>query len=57
MDLATQILGLTLIVIGFVILFAVVGMMLYPMYLDYREQYFGKKPTNPTPDGPPGEAQ
>ena len=31
MDLATQILGLTLIVIGFVGLFAVVGMMIYPM--------------------------
>ena len=57
MDLFMQIPWATLIVIGFVILFAVVGTMLYPMYLDYRAQYFGKKPSNPASDGPPGETQ
>ena len=57
MDLFMQILGATLIVIGLVGLFITIGFMLYPMYREYRAQYFGKTPANPTPDGPPGEAQ
>lgn len=57
MDLFMQILGATLIVIGFVILFTVVGSMLYPMYREYRARYSGKTHGNPASDGQPGEAQ
>lgn len=57
MDLFMQILGATLMVIGFVLLFTVVGMMLYPEYLDYKAQYFSKTPAKPTPDAPPDESQ
>ena len=55
MDLFTQILGATLIVIGCVGLFTVVGMILYPMYLDFRAQYFGKRQSRPTADSQSGE--
>ena len=57
MDLFMQILGATLIVIGLVGLFTVVGMMIYPMCRDFWAQNFGKGPVNPTPGGPPGESQ
>lgn len=55
MDLFMQILGATLIVIGLVGLFITIGFMLYPMYREYRAQYFGKRPTKPAPDGQSGE--
>ena len=46
MDSFTQILGLTLIVIGFVGFFIAIGFMLYPPFRDYRGPYFGKTPAN-----------
>lgn len=55
MDLATQILGLTLIVIGLVGLFIAIGFMLYPLFLDYREQYFGKRQSGPATGSQSGE--
>ena len=55
MDLFMQILGATLIVIGLVGLFIAIGFMLYPMYREYRAQYFGKRPSGPTTDSQSGE--
>ena len=55
MDLFMQILGATLIVIGLVGLFITIGFMLYPMYREYRAQYFGKTHGNPASDGQSGE--
>lgn len=51
MDLFMQILGATLIVIGLVGLFTVVGMMIYPMCRDFWSQNFGKGPVNPMRGG------
>ena len=56
MDLFWQILGMTLIIIGLIGLFIAVGGMLYPLYLSYRAQYFGKPqpPADLSPDGQTG---
>ena len=51
MGLFMPILGATLIVIGFAILFIVVGMMIYPMCRDFWAQNFGKGPVNPMRGG------